>query len=67
MVAASTGMTVDQVTACPLFLIGSAGEVRDTLQRRREETGISYLVIQGQDRAQVERFAQEIVEPLAGK
>ncbi len=67
MVAANTGMTAQQVADCPLFLIGSAGEVRDMLQRRREGTGISYIVIQGSDRAQVERFAQEIVGPLAGK
>ena len=67
MVAANTGMTPEQVTKCPLFLIGSASEVRDTLQQRREDTGISYVVIQGQDRAQVERFAQEIVDPLAGR
>jgi len=67
MVGASTGMTPAQVAACPLFLIGSASEIRDSLERRREETGVSYLVIQGQERAQVERFAQEIVAPLAGK
>jgi len=67
MVGASTGMTPAEVAACPLFLIGSASEIRDSLERRREETGVSYLVIQGQERAQVERFAQEIVAPLAGK
>ncbi len=67
MVGASTGMTAAQVAACPLFLIGSATEIRDALQRRRDDTGISYVVIQGQDRAQVERFAEEIVAPLAGK
>jgi alkanesulfonate monooxygenase SsuD/methylene tetrahydromethanopterin reductase-like flavin-dependent oxidoreductase (luciferase family) len=67
MVGANTGMTAAQVAGCPLFLIGSAAEIRDSLERRREQTGISYVVIQGQDRAQVERFAQEIVAPLAGK
>lgn len=66
MVAANTGMPVEQVADCPLFLIGSAAEVRDTLQRRRDQTGISYLVIQGQDPAQIEQFAREIVEPLRG-
>jgi hypothetical protein len=55
------------VVACPLFLIGSAAEIRDSLERRREQTGINYVVIQGQERAQVERFAQEIVSRLAGK
>jgi probable F420-dependent oxidoreductase len=66
MVAANTGMPVEDVTDCPLFLIGSGAQVRDTLQRRREETGISYLVIQGQDPAQIEQFAKEVVEPLRG-
>ncbi|HTK97844.1 MAG TPA: TIGR03621 family F420-dependent LLM class oxidoreductase [Pseudomonadales bacterium] len=67
MVGANTGMTAAQVAACPLFLIGSAAEIRDSLERRREQTGINYVVIQGQERAQVERFAQEIVSRLAGK
>lgn len=67
MVGANTGMSAAQVADCPLFLIGSAAEIRDSLERRREQTGISYVVIQGQERAQTERFAQEIVTPLAGK
>ena len=66
MVAANTGMPVDQIVDCPLFLIGAGNELRDTLQRRREQTGISYVVIQGQDPAQIERFAKEVIEPLSG-
>jgi probable F420-dependent oxidoreductase len=64
--AKSSGMTVAQVTDCPLFLTGSAAEIRDRLQQRREETGISYIVIQGRDEAVLEQFAKEILEPLAG-
>jgi len=64
--AKSTGMTVEQVADCPLFLTGSASEIRDRLERRREETGISYTVIQAGDEALLERFAAEIVEPLTG-
>ncbi len=64
--AKSSGMTVEQVADCPLFLTGSASEIRDHLEGRREETGISYTVIQAGDEALLERFAQEIVEPLAG-
>ena len=67
MVAASTSMPVDQIDDSPLFLIGSAAELRDTLELRREQTGISYIVIQGQDRAQIERFAQDVVAPLSGR
>jgi probable F420-dependent oxidoreductase len=66
MVAANTGMPVDRVGECPLFLIGSGAQVRDTLEARREATGISYVVIQGQDPAQVEQFAREVVQPLTG-
>jgi probable F420-dependent oxidoreductase len=65
--ARTTGMTTEQVADCPLFLTGSAAEVRERLQKRREQTGISYVVIQGGDLEQLERFAAEIVEPLAGR
>lgn len=64
--SSSSGMTVAQVAECPLFLTGPASEIRDSLHKRREETGISYVVIQGGDEALLERFAKEIVEPLAG-
>ncbi|HEY6598775.1 MAG TPA: TIGR03621 family F420-dependent LLM class oxidoreductase [Pseudomonadales bacterium] len=67
MVAANTGMAVDDVAQSPLFLIGSPAEICDMLQKRREQTGISYIVIQGQDQAQVEHFARAVVEPLTGK
>jgi probable F420-dependent oxidoreductase len=67
MVAANTGMPVDRIAECPLFLIGSGTEIRDVLQRRRAETGISYIVIQGQDPAQVETFAREVIGPLSGQ
>ncbi len=62
----STGMTPEQVADCPLFLTGPASEIRDRLQRQREETGINYIVIQGGDDALLETFAKEIVQPLAG-
>ena len=62
----STGMTVEQVADCPLFLTGSASEIRDRLEQRREETGISYTVIQAGDDALLETFAKEIMEPLCG-
>jgi alkanesulfonate monooxygenase SsuD/methylene tetrahydromethanopterin reductase-like flavin-dependent oxidoreductase (luciferase family) len=57
-------MTVDQVADCPLFLTGSAQEIRERLQRQREETGISYLVIHGGDPGVLETFAKEILQPL---
>jgi alkanesulfonate monooxygenase SsuD/methylene tetrahydromethanopterin reductase-like flavin-dependent oxidoreductase (luciferase family) len=66
MIAASTGMPADLVAESPLFLVGSKNEVCEMLQARRERTGISYVVVQGNDRAQIERFAQDIVETLSG-
>ena len=63
----SSGMTVEQVADCPLFLTGSAAEIRERLEKRREETGISYVVIQGRDRPVLEGFAEHVVEPLAGR
>jgi probable F420-dependent oxidoreductase len=65
--ARSSGMTPEQVADCPLFLTGPASEIRDRLEARREQTGISYVVIQGRDPAVVERFAAEVVAPLAGR
>lgn len=65
--AAHTGMSEEQIADCPLFLTGSAREIQDRLQRRRESLGISYVVIQGRDLAQLEQFAGAVVAPLAGR
>ena len=65
--AQSSGMTEEEVADCPIFLTGPASEVRDRLEKRREETGISYVVIQGRDPGMLETFAEEVLEPLAGR
>jgi len=65
--AKNSGMTVEQVADCPLFLTGSASEIRERLEKRREQTGISYVAIQGRDMEIVERFAAEVAGPLAGR
>jgi probable F420-dependent oxidoreductase len=65
--ARGSGMTVEQVADAPLFITGSATEVRDRLEARREQTGISYIVIQGRDEALLERFAEAVVAPLSGR
>jgi probable F420-dependent oxidoreductase len=59
-----SGMGPDDVAACPLYLVGSPREIQDTLLRRREELGFSYVVIQGRDFALLEKFAAEVVAPL---
>ena len=65
--AGNTGMSEEQIADCPLFLTGPAREIQDRLQRRREALGISYVVIQGREMAQVEQFAEAVVAPLAGR
>ncbi len=65
--ARGSGMSVEQVADAPLFLTGSASEIRERLLRRREETGISYIVIQGRDEAVLESFAEAVVAPLSGR
>jgi probable F420-dependent oxidoreductase len=63
----NSGMTVEDVARCPLYLTGSPSEVRDTLEQRREDFGFSYVVMQGDDPAALESFAEHVIEPLAGK
>src|SRR5262245_47234374 len=67
MIAQNTSMTGEEIAGCPLFLTGSASEIQDTLQRRREQTGISHVVIQHRDLATTRRFAEAVVAELAGK
>jgi probable F420-dependent oxidoreductase len=65
--AGNTGMSPEEIANCPLFLAGIGPEICDRLERQREETGISYVMIQGGDFDLVERFAEEVVAPLSGK
>jgi alkanesulfonate monooxygenase SsuD/methylene tetrahydromethanopterin reductase-like flavin-dependent oxidoreductase (luciferase family) len=65
--ARGSGMTPEQVADSPMFLTGSAAELRDRLERRREEIGISYVVIQGRDRRALDAFAEGVVSRLAGR
>ncbi|MCP4006377.1 MAG: TIGR03621 family F420-dependent LLM class oxidoreductase [bacterium] len=60
--SSSSGMSEEEVADCPLFLTGPASEIRDRLEKRREETGISYIVIQSGDH--LESFAESVLEPL---
>lgn len=65
--AKGSGMTVEQVAMSPLFLTGSAAEICDQLERRREETGISYVVVQAKDPAAVGAFVDQVMSRLDGK
>jgi probable F420-dependent oxidoreductase len=55
-------LTPDQLRAAPLALIGTAAEIADTLRRRREELGFSYIVVH---EAEFEALAPVVAE-LAG-
>lgn len=68
--AATTGMTEEEVAACPTFLTGPPSEICDRLLAQRDETGISYIVIQDSGQAPpgtLEKFAEEVIAPLNGK
>jgi probable F420-dependent oxidoreductase len=64
--ARSSGMTEEEVADCPIFLTGSASEIRERLEKRREETGISYVTLAASAGEALESFA-EVVEPLRGR
>ncbi len=65
--AKNLGMTLEEVAVSPLFITGSPAEVRDRLEKRREEFGISYVVIQGDRDDVVDSFAEHVVAPLGGR
>jgi probable F420-dependent oxidoreductase len=60
---ASTGVTAEQVLEDPYMFIGTIDFLVDTLQRRREQYGVSYVHVPFQD---IEVFAP-VVARLAGK
>lgn len=63
-IAMRWGVTSDEVTRSALFLTGSASEIQELLEWRRNETGISYIVIPGSNPVTVEQFAKLVVKPL---
>jgi probable F420-dependent oxidoreductase len=50
-----TGTTVEAVWDMPTILIGSAAQIRDDLEQRRERFGLSYLVTSDNDLPALER------------
>jgi probable F420-dependent oxidoreductase len=43
--APAFGLTPEQLRAAPIALIGSTGEIAETLRKRREDYGFSYIVV----------------------
>lgn len=56
------GLTPDEAKEVPVALAGTPDEIAETLRRRREEFGLSYIVVH---EPEMERFA-EVVAKLAG-
>jgi len=61
--APAFGLTPDQLRAAPIALIGTTGEIAETLHKRREELGFSYIVVH---EAEMDALAPVIAE-LAGR
>jgi probable F420-dependent oxidoreductase len=60
--APAFNLTPDQLRAAPLALIGSIEEICETLQKRREELGFSYIVVH---EAEMDALAP-VIAALAG-
>lgn len=54
------GLSPEATAAMPMLLIGSAGEIAETLQERRERWGFSYVVVQ--DHATIDALAPVVAE-----
>jgi hypothetical protein len=55
-------VTPEQIDGSPIALIGTTGQIAETLVSRREEFGFSYIVVH---EAEMEAFAPVVAE-LAG-
>jgi len=62
-IANSSGVTVEEVENSTMVMVGSSSDIRDKIQRLREETGVNYYVflLRGD---QIEEYAESIVQPL---
>jgi probable F420-dependent oxidoreductase len=60
--APAFALTPDQLAAAPIALVGTVPEVIETLQKRREELGFSYIVVH---EAEMEALAP-VIAALAG-
>jgi probable F420-dependent oxidoreductase len=60
--ASAFGLTPEQLAAAPIALVGTTEEITETLQKRREELGFSYIVVH---EAEMDALAPVIAE-LAG-
>ncbi len=70
-VARTTGIAADRLDDSHLFLCGDGAHARELVQRRREATGVNYLMFvhHGADAGfdQLEALAEAVVGPLSGQ
>jgi probable F420-dependent oxidoreductase len=66
-IAARWNVGEEDIEACGLFLMGSANEIRERLERLRVETGISYIAISESNPVVLRKFANSVVRPLLQK
>ncbi len=57
-------VTVEDIAACGLFLVGSPNEIRSQLERQRMETGINYIALSESNPAVLEEFGNLVMGPL---
>lgn len=62
---AEDGVDPDRAAGTTLYLSGTGPQVRDTLQRWRDEAGITYVSFFDPGDEQIARLADEVVGPLA--
>lgn len=62
-----TGVSSRAMKSSTLYLVGNGAEVREQLQRWRQDTGISYVSVFDPGDEQIEYFAREVVVPLNGR
>jgi len=64
-IANNWGVTVEEVTECPQWLIGSSSDIVEKLRRLRDETGINYMVFGPTSAEQFIELAESVLKPLS--
>ncbi|HEX4245310.1 MAG TPA: LLM class flavin-dependent oxidoreductase, partial [Acidimicrobiales bacterium] len=65
--SAATGITPAQMADSALYLCGTGHQVRDRLQRWREQTGLSYFSLFAPADEEADYLAEHVVGPLTGQ
>jgi probable F420-dependent oxidoreductase len=63
-IAKRWAVNIEDISSCGLFLVGSANEIREKLEKQRKETGINYIAISESDPVRLKQFAYSVMKPL---